>query len=118
MLEDNLTRELIHLTRRTGEAREVDEVLNSIVSSILESLPEIDQAGISMSHRDGRIVTRTWSGALVTDLDDIQFQLGEGPCVDAMNPQIPDDIVRVDYARHEQRWPAYIPRAVGCGLTS
>jgi len=81
-------------------------------------LPEIDQAGISVTHRDGRIETRTWSGALVTDLDEIQFKLGEGPCVDAMNPSIPDDIVRVDHARHEQRWPTYIPQAVGCGLRS
>lgn len=116
MLDANVTRDLIRFARKLGQAREVDEVLNSIISSILESLPEIDQAGISVTHRDGRIVTRTWSGALVTDLDEIQFQLGEGPCVDAMNPEIPDDVVRVDNARHEQRWPNYIPRAIGCGL--
>lgn len=118
MLDERVARALIDVARKIGQAREVDEVLDSILAAILHSLPEIDHAGISVTHRDGRIVTRNWSGTLVTDLDEIQLELGEGPCVDAMNPSIPDDLVRVDHARHEQRWPRYIPRAVECGLRS
>ncbi|MFL6155760.1 MAG: GAF and ANTAR domain-containing protein [Marmoricola sp.] len=118
IVDQHVARALNEVARKIGQAREVDEVLDSIIAAILQSLPEIDQAGISVMHRDGRIETRASSGSLVTDLDQIQFTLHEGPCVDAMDPAIPDDVVRVDDARHEQRWPRYIGDAVAAGMRS
>jgi len=38
--------------------------------------------------------------------------------MDAMDPEIPDDLVRVDRARHDQRWPTYMSQAVKHGLQS
>jgi GAF domain-containing protein len=118
IVDEEVARALISVARRIGQARQVDEVLDSIVSVILQSLPEIDHAGITVVHRDGRIETKAWSGSLVTDLDDIQFALNEGPGIDAIDPAIRQDVVRVDNVRHEQRWPRYIKAAVDAGLCS
>jgi GAF domain-containing protein len=107
---------LNQVARELEHSRDVDELLDAIVVSIRESLPEIDHAGISVTHRDGRIETRAWTGDLVIDLDQLQYDLNEGPCVDAMNPGVPDDVVRVDHARHDQRWPGNIPHALEAGL--
>lgn len=118
MLDRKVTHALNQVARDLDQSREVDDVLSTIVASVTHSLPEIDHAGISITHRAGKIETRIWTGNLVTDLDQLQYDLGEGPCVDAIDPEIPDDIVRVDDARHEQRWPNYIPQAVKAGLRS
>ena len=48
-------------------------------------------------------------------LDDLQYELGEGPCLSAMREH---PVVTVPHARHDQRWPAYMPRAVALGLRS
>ncbi|MFL6155245.1 MAG: GAF and ANTAR domain-containing protein [Marmoricola sp.] len=118
MLDDSVLHALNTVARSLGEAREVDEVLHSIVVVACDSLPEIDHAGISITHRDGSIETRAWSDELVTELDQLQYDLNEGPCMDAVDPSVPDDIVRVDDARHEQRWPNFIPAAISHGLRS
>lgn len=117
MLEESI-QALNAMERSLSQARETEEVLDSIVAVACSSLPEIDHAGISITHGHGAVETRAWTDALVTTLDQLQYDLGEGPCLDAMNPSIPDDLVKVHWAEHEQRWPNYIHHAVSQGLRS
>jgi GAF domain-containing protein len=72
-------------------------------------------ASVSIVHRNGNIETRAASDSLVGRLDDLQYQLGEGPCLQAIHQ---DGVVRVEHARDEQRWPAFIAKAVEEGLRS
>jgi GAF domain-containing protein len=116
VLEENVVRALNEVARELGESRDVDDVLNSILGAVQHSLPEIDHAGVSITKRDGAIETKVWTDDLVTDLDQLQYDLNQGPCIDAINPYLPDDIVRVDHARHDQRWPDFMPEAVKHGL--
>lgn len=78
MVDTELMALLDDLTRRVGETTDIDSVLESITSAARNSLDEIDHAGISVVHRDGIIETRAWTGDLVTDLDQLQYDLGEG----------------------------------------
>jgi GAF domain-containing protein len=76
-------------------------------------LPGVDHVGISVTHRGGRVETLAATDELVWRLDQLQYELNEGPCLDAIREK---PVVWVNNARREQRWPRFIPRAVALGL--
>jgi GAF domain-containing protein len=106
---------LAQAARDLGDPRDLDSTLHRIVTVARVSMAEVDHAGISAAHRDGRVATRAMTDAVVGELDRLQYELGEGPCLFAMDSGA---TVRVDRARHEQRWPRFIPPAVRLGLRS
>jgi GAF domain-containing protein len=95
--------------------QDLDATLDMIVNVARDSMPDVDHVGISVSHRHGRIDTHAATDAVVLELDQLQYGFGEGPCLHAMDT---GEHVRVEHARHEQRWPKFIPAAVRLGLRS
>jgi len=93
----------------------MQETLDAIVSAARNTLPGIDHVGLSVGHKDGRIETLAATDEAVLTFDRLQYDVGEGPCVYAMEAET---VVRVEHARHEQRWPLFIPKAVEAGLRS
>ena len=91
-------------------------ILETLVRGARDALPDIDHAGISIAHRRGRIETLATTGPFVDQLDALQYELDEGPCVHAVRSGEP--VVRVQDARHEERWPRFMPVAVSRGLRS
>lgn len=108
-LADALTR----AAREINTPHDLDATLDAIVAVAARSLPGIDHVGISIAYRDGKIETKAGTDRLVWDLDSIQYELDEGPCVHAIKAQ---PVTIVDDIRHDQRWPRYVPRAVEYGL--
>src|SRR5215218_3823134 len=106
---------LTEAAKAINSPRSLDETLSSIVEAARVSVPGFDHVGVSEVHRDGRIVTKAGTNPLVWELDQIQYRLNEGPCVDSIKQGSP---VVVQEARHEQRWPRYIAEAVRLGLTA
>lgn len=106
---------MAQVARELSTPRHLDAALDSIIYAARASLPGVNHVGVSLSHRDGKVETVAATDQLVWDLDNLQHELGEGPCLDAIW-QTP--VVRVDNARHDQRWPRYIPRAVERGVRS
>lgn len=96
-------------------SRTLSETLDSIARATLASVPGFDHVGVPIRHRDGRIETVASTSELVWDLDAAQYELGEGPCVQAISE---DPVVVVEHARHDQRWPRYMPVAVRRGVRS
>jgi GAF domain-containing protein len=92
---------------------DLDTSLSTIVHVAAKSLPDIDHVGITIAHRDGRMETKAASDEFVRRLDELQYDVGEGPCVYAMDAH---PVVRVEHAASEQRWPKFIPAAVQQGL--
>jgi transcriptional regulator with GAF, ATPase, and Fis domain len=95
----------------------LEETLDAIVHTALRSIPGFDHVGISITHRNGRVETKAATDQFVWQLDSLQYELGEGPCLDAIvagNPET--SAVLVEHAPHEQRWPRYIPQALKAGL--
>jgi GAF domain-containing protein len=108
-------RSLALLSREINQPIDLDTTLQAIVESAQRSMPGIDHVGISVAHRNGTIETRAATSDLVWQLDDLQYGLDEGPCVHAIEAE---PVVKVEHARHEQRWPRYMPSACELGLRS
>jgi hypothetical protein len=69
---------------------------------------EIDDAAISLVFEGASGGTLGSSGTLARMYDELQFTLGEGPCLESVARRIP--ILVVDLADpNEARWPAYGP---------
>jgi GAF domain-containing protein len=111
LITDALTRAAKEIHAASG----MQETLDAIVQAARNSLPGIDHVGLSVGHSDGRLETLAASDDVVLAFDKLQYSVGEGPCVFAMEAET---VVHVDNARHEQRWPEFIPRAVESGLRS
>lgn len=91
----------------------LDETLDAIVGAALATVPGFTHVGITITHRDGTLETRSGTDQLVWDLDEVQYKLREGPCYDAITEA---GVCVVENARHDQRWPRYMPEAVQRGL--
>jgi GAF domain-containing protein len=65
--------------------------------------------------RHGRFRTVASTGELASQLDGVQYELGSGPCVDAIEQ---DTVFRIDDLGVDPRWPAFGRRAVGLGVRS
>jgi GAF domain-containing protein len=101
--------------REINAARDLASTLDAIVHVAVRSLPGIDHAGISLTHRGGQIETRAGTGRLVWDLDALQHALGEGPSLHAVAMQ---QLTVVDNLVSERRWPRYVAGALEHGLTA
>lgn len=110
-----ITEAMTRAAKEIHAASGLQETLDAIVSAASSTLPGIDHVGLSVGHKDGRVETMSATDPLVHTLDQLQYDANEGPCMFAMEAET---IVRVEHARHEQRWPKFIPRAVEAGLRS
>ncbi len=94
-------------------ASDVQATLEAIAAQAQRTLPGIDHVGVSVVSPAGRLMTIVSNHEVVRRLDDLQYALGEGPCVTAVTE---DRTVVVENVRHEQRWPAFMREAVPLGL--
>jgi hypothetical protein len=67
-----------------------------------------------LGHRRS-VSTMAFTDGMVDRLDQLQYTLGEGPCLDAMHHHTS---VVVDDMRTETRWPRFAPQAPACGCIS
>jgi GAF domain-containing protein len=101
--------------RAIHSPRSLEETLGVIAETVQLSLPGFDAVGISTIDARGNVMTRAATGDLVNELDKLQYELGEGPCVETLRDA---EVVVAPHIRHDQRWPRYVPRAVELGLRS
>ncbi|MER7805300.1 GAF and ANTAR domain-containing protein [Streptomyces parvulus] len=98
--------------------KSVDATLKRITGAATELVEGCDEAGILIL--SGQTVgTLAPTSQLVTDSDQLQEQLREGPCFDAARPEVGERVFRIaDFTREQPRWPAYAPRAHDLGIGS
>jgi GAF domain-containing protein len=101
--------------RMMYQHKTLDETLQTIAEVARDSVPGFDQVGISTLENDGEVRTRAHTGDLVLPLDELQYELREGPCVETLRDS---DVVVAPNVGHDQRWPRYVPQAVELGLRS
>lgn len=77
--------------------------------------PGIDFAGITQHRADGGFETSAPSADLVRQADRWQYQLRQGPCVEAI---FTDDTLVSPDLKSEDRWPQWTPRAQKLGIAS
>ncbi len=105
-------RRLRLLSRLVGDAAELDtERLGQVSAEVTGS----DGAGIMLMSGDLPQGTLTSTNPVSATIEELQFTLGQGPCVDAYRQDRP--VAEPDLADPELfRWPAFSPSAVEAGV--
>ncbi len=94
--------------------RSLDDVLTEITHIAREAIPGADATSITLMRGD-RAWTAAFAGQLALDADEMQYEKGHGPCMDAGRTGL---ILRSDDMRVEERWPDYAARVVPRGVLS
>lgn len=72
-------------------------------------IPGCDAAGVCVVYRGDRVDTHATSNDALREIDALQHELDEGPCLDALRE---DHTVRSDDLSRDDRWPSWGPRVV------
>lgn len=88
--------------------------LTQIVELALTTLDSAEHAGVTLVQGEG-FLTVAASDDLPELVDRAQYELAEGPCVDAA---VNDRVFRGEDLAHDGRWPRFAPRAAGLGIRS
>jgi GAF domain-containing protein len=92
----------------------LDATLERVAAIAVEVVPGCAHSGISFVER-GTVATRAASDDLPHRIDSVQYETGEGPCLDAIREH---EVVWTDDLDTDERWPAFTPRAVELGIRS
>lgn len=103
----DLHEQLADAARELEAEPDTQQTLERSVAIALELVPHAHQAGISIVHRKGRIDTPAASSSAVLQADQLQYQLDEGPSLDAIWTQ--DTVTATDLAQ-DPRWPQWASR--------
>jgi hypothetical protein len=87
---------------------DLDETLGLITASAAETIPGIVHASLSVTGKDGTIKTLAPTDQAAIGADQLQYELGDGPCLDAA---FEEPVVQVDDLVTDLRWPVYGPKA-------
>ena len=98
-----VTRALLAIARDTKDDR---EVAGEICRACVEGL-DIDGAAISLLTADPSRETVVASDATADLLEDLQFSLGEGACIDAAVSRRPVLVADMNDPVQTARWPVY-----------
>jgi GAF domain-containing protein len=106
---DDIGEAMAEAARAIGKQHSLEDTLQAMVEAASASLPRFAHVGISTTAKDRSITTQAATTATVWELDALQYELGEGPCVDAI---LSSGVVAAPTIRHDQRWPRYVRVAV------
>ena len=102
-------------------ARELEQqddpavLLVEIVEAAVAMVPGADEGSISVVVGRRNVFSEAPVGDLPLRIDALQYETGQGPCLDAAYEQ---HTVRVDDLAKEQRWPRFASRASETGAAS
>jgi len=114
-VSDVIDRAIAAAAANADEPRGVEETLATIVDTAKVSLPGFEHIGVSTVDADGNPSTRSASSGLVLALDDLQYGLWEGPCVDTLEDS---SVVEAPHIQRDPRWPRFVAAATPLGLRS
>lgn len=105
--------ETLSAVARSLEAEpDLDRTLSAIVSAAVQTVPGAEHGGVSLLE-GGVIRTVAASSEVIGKLDELEHELGEGPCSDAVSDQ---STYRTEDLTQEDRWPRFAPRACALGV--
>jgi GAF domain-containing protein len=102
------------LSRVVLAERALGEVLEEITRIARLGIPGAEATSITLVRGD-KAHTAAYSGQMALDADELQYQEGYGPCLDAGRGGV---VLRIDDMRTEERWPDYVARTAAIGVRS
>jgi GAF domain-containing protein len=92
----------------------LEEVLQQLVEIADDALPGTDAVSTTLV-RGNKAWTAAFAGQLACDADEMQYEHGYGPCIEAGTT---GTILLVEDTREETRWPDYTARVAERGVLS
>ena len=92
----------------------LEDLLTEVATFAVQAIPGADGAGLTLLEAD-RADTIVKSAPFVREVDDIQYRLGEGPCISAAALGRP---MRSGSLGGDHRWPRFGPRVGRLGVHS
>lgn len=111
---DGLSEGLTELSQLLTGGRHLDETLTSVAEFAVRAVPGADGAAVILLDRD-RPQTIGASAPFIRGIEDVQYMLGEGPCLSAVascEPQVSGSL------GGEPRWRRFGPRVSRLGVHS
>lgn len=109
MADDDLWGRFADLARDMSESAGLSQTLQVAVDGAQALVVSAEAAGISMVHSKRRIDTPAATDDACRRGDELQYELGEGPCLQSIHQQ---ETVRSDDLLTEDRWPVWSRRVV------
>jgi transcriptional regulator with GAF, ATPase, and Fis domain len=112
---DGLARALSDMARSLQSEESLEDTLRAIVSAAAHTVPGADHAGLTLVEGRRKVRTRAATDDLARAVDRIQYETGQGPCLDAAYER---RTVRLVDMAAENRWPDFTRRALELGVRS
>ncbi|TKG68282.1 MULTISPECIES: GAF and ANTAR domain-containing protein [Prauserella] len=105
---------LSEVARSLTAEPDLHQTMKGIVTAAVATIPGAEYAGVSLLEA-GQLRTVAPSDDLVARLDELQHELGEGPCVDAIAEH---HTYRTGNLADDSRWPKFADTAASLGVAS
>ncbi len=105
---------LARVTRLLRTQRTLPATLQTVVALVKRTIPNCHAAGITMLV-EGEPTTSAVSDRLVVEVDLVQYETGEGPCLAAMSNS---RVIRMDVIERDIRFPRFAPGALALDINS
>ena len=92
----------------------LEDVLQQLVDVAKDALPGADEVSTTLV-RGEKAWTAAFTGQLALDADEMQYENGYGPCMDAGRT---GTVLLIDDTREEVRWPDYTVHVAAHGVLS
>ena len=112
--ESDLAASLVGLAGLASQGAGLESILTRIAAYAVQAIPGADGAGLTLQEAN-RADTIVKSAPFVVEVDDIQYSLGEGPCIDAAAQA---RTMRSGSLGGDPRWPRFGPRVGRLGVHS
>ncbi|XVQ84092.1 ANTAR domain-containing protein [Microbispora siamensis] len=113
--DDALAVKLSDLARTLQDEDSAQETLDAIVGAAVDTVPGAQYAGLTVVIRRREVETPAATDELVRRVDEAQYDVGEGPCLDATYKH---RTVRLSDMTRDRRWPEFTRRVVDLGVRS
>ena len=112
--DDDLAVSLAALAGLSAARLSLEDLLTQVATFAVRAIPGADGAGLTLMEADRRD-TIVKSAPFVREIDDIQYGLGQGPCISAAKEATP---MRSGSLDTDRRWPQFGPLAGQLGVHS
>ena len=92
-----------------------DDSLDLLTQTARDTVAGAEFASITVVHADGVVETLAPTDPLIVTVDQLQGELGEGPCFDAA---VEEETYVAEDLRDDERWPVCGPKAAALGIVA
>jgi GAF domain-containing protein len=113
-LPESSIEKLAKVTKLVRTQRTLPAKLETVVALALETVPNCDAAGIALLIQ-GEPTSAAVSDRLALEIDLVQYDTGQGPCLSAMDES---NVIRIDVLERDLRFTRFAPGALDLDINS